>query len=282
MAADPYLPLYTRDWRSDPRLRASSFAARGLWLEMMLLMHEAASKGYLMVGERRLTESDLAIIATQCGALGGAAEVKKLLTELRENGVYSVAEDGTIFSRRMVRDVEKRERDRQNGRKGGNPGLKARDNHGVNPPDNPSDNPGDKANARAPLAWVGYDLAPTQSAALAEMEPAYALGVWFVWAAVKAGAIPSHQEPFAERTGRNTLEIAAALLASHDLDEIRGRAARMFAKATVRGPERWRVVTLPMLFQRWDDFAEVGGAPAPVAVDTEDLDAYTRPGAVTR
>src|ERR1019366_1013531 len=39
--------------------------------------------------------------------------------------------DGTIFSRRMKRDVEKAERDKANGKAGGNPRLNA----GVNPPD---------------------------------------------------------------------------------------------------------------------------------------------------
>ena len=40
-----------------------------------------------------------------------------------------------IYSRRMVRDKAKADRDRENGKGGGNPKLIAADNAGVNPPD---------------------------------------------------------------------------------------------------------------------------------------------------
>jgi hypothetical protein len=262
--ATPYLPLYTRDWRSDPKLRASSFAARGLWVEMMALMHEAVPYGFLGIGERRLTENDLAVIAQQCGALGGAPVVKKLLAELRENGVYSVADDGTIYSRRMVRDEEKREQNRLNGKKGGHPSLKP----SVNPTDNPPpvNPPGgvgsDKPVYAHALGWVGYGLAPTQSSALEAMPRERALGTWFVWAGAKSGAIPAHREPFAERDALNWLEIAEALLGAHDLAEIQRRALRMFDLAQVRGPERWRIVT------HWNSFGVTATPEAPPAASS--------------
>jgi hypothetical protein len=49
--------------------------------------------------------------------------------ELAEAGVFSLDDDGTIFSRRMRKDIAKAETDKANGKKGGNPAVKG----GVNP-----------------------------------------------------------------------------------------------------------------------------------------------------
>lgn len=113
----PFLQFYTADWRGDPRVRACSFAARGLWIEMMALMHEADPYGHLMIADRRITEKDAVDLAVHAG--GKTAETRRLLAELKEKGVYSVADDGTIFSRRMVRDEERRAANYTNGLKGG-------------------------------------------------------------------------------------------------------------------------------------------------------------------
>lgn len=128
----PWLKLFPSDWRADPALRMCSMAARGLWMEMLCVMHEAEPRGTLRVNGKPLTSRQLATLA-------GCPNVDELLAELEEAGVFSREEDGTIFSRRMVRDAEKAEADKANGRKGGNPKLKALDNpttdEGVNPPD---------------------------------------------------------------------------------------------------------------------------------------------------
>lgn len=125
----PWMKWFTSDWRSDPRLRMCSLAARGLWKEMICLMHEAEPYGSLLVNGLSVTEKQLA-------SLVGAAprEVKTLLVELEAAGVFS-RDGAVVFSRRMRRDAEKAERDKANGKGGGNPALKA----GVNPPVKPPD-----------------------------------------------------------------------------------------------------------------------------------------------
>ena len=50
--------------------------------------------------------------------------------------MFSVDDNLVIYSRRMKRDRDKAEKDKANGKSGGNPSLKA----GVNPPDNGGDN----------------------------------------------------------------------------------------------------------------------------------------------
>ena len=117
-------------------LRLCSIAARGLWAEMMCLMHEAERYGSLLVNGRRIDKKQLA-------GLAGVSEKEctALLLELEGNGVFSRDEDGTIYSRRMRRDFEKAVKDKENGKGGGNPKLKG----GVNPTDKPKDNSEDKA-----------------------------------------------------------------------------------------------------------------------------------------
>lgn len=131
----PWLKFYPSDWRADPALRMCSIAARGLWMEMLCVMHEAEPYGSLRVNGRPVNEQQLASLA---GTSTDA--VRELLGELESAGVFSW-DDGAITSRRMQRDKAKAEADRDNGKRGGNPGLR----EGVNPPDNAPDNGKDKA-----------------------------------------------------------------------------------------------------------------------------------------
>ena len=43
----PFIKFYVRDWMGDPQLRMCSIAARGLWFEMICLMHGAKRCGFL-------------------------------------------------------------------------------------------------------------------------------------------------------------------------------------------------------------------------------------------
>ena len=136
----PWLKFFPTDWRADPALRMCSLAARGLWIEMLCLMHEARPHGSLLVNGKPVTVAGLANLV---GA--GVAEVEGFLAELEEAGVFSRDADGALYSRRMRRDEERATVNRVNGRAGGNPSLKA----GVNPPVNPPDNPPVKAGVKA-------------------------------------------------------------------------------------------------------------------------------------
>lgn len=133
--SSPWMKFYPSDWRADPALRMCSIGARGLWMEMLCIMHEAVPRGSLLVNGRQITDRQLAGLAGISPEEAGG-----YLSELEDAGVFSREDDGTIFSRRIRRDEEKAERDKANGRRGGSPLLK-----GVNPPDNPPGGRGDKA-----------------------------------------------------------------------------------------------------------------------------------------
>lgn len=151
-AKQPWRKWYPQDWRADAPLRMCSYAARGLWADLLTLMHESNEVGFLLVEGVAPTPRQLV------GLLGGTEkEITKLLAELAAAKVFSVVggkmpddvkalipddiEDGVILSRRMVRDEAKATKDRENGKGGGNPRLKGGDNpkanRGVNPPANP-------------------------------------------------------------------------------------------------------------------------------------------------
>jgi hypothetical protein len=129
-AGNPWMKFYPSDWRADPALRSCTIAARGLWVEMLCIMHEATPYGSLLINGARIDKKRLAALA---GIL--EKECTLLLLELEGFGVFSRDDDGTIYSRRMRRDYEKALEDKRNGGKGGNPKLKG----GVNPQDNGED-----------------------------------------------------------------------------------------------------------------------------------------------
>jgi hypothetical protein len=134
----PWLKWYPTDWRADPSLRTCSLSARGLWIEMLGYMHEATPAGFLLIAGRVPTTQMLAsLVGSDVKTVG------KALVELEQAQVFSLDDQGRMFSRRMLRDIDKEETDRMNGRGGGNPHIRV--NGGVNPPLEPTVNGGDKA-----------------------------------------------------------------------------------------------------------------------------------------
>lgn len=136
MRKAPAFQFYPGDWMRDVPLRACTVAARGLWIDLLCLMWDGNPRGYLRVGERVLDERALS-------SLVGVplATLRVSLRELIENGVVSRAEDGALFSRRMLRDEEIRNARAQGGKLGGNPqlvGVKV--NHEVGPKVNQTPN----------------------------------------------------------------------------------------------------------------------------------------------
>lgn len=136
------MKFYPQDWRADERLRNCGLAARGLWMEMLALMHRSERYGYLLINGRTPTDRQLAV---QVGA--SIDELSELLSELESEAVFSRDRTGTIYSRRMIRDEKRAKNARMNGKHGGNPKLcnqsdnLASDNQQLNL----SDNGGDKA-----------------------------------------------------------------------------------------------------------------------------------------
>lgn len=119
MSKRPAFQFYPSDWRNEAGLRLCSIGARGLWVEMMCLMHDGAPYGHLTVVGRPISPEALARLVGE-----GAVPVKRWLAELRDNEVFSETEHGVIYSRRMVRDEGLREARATGGSAGGQHGHK--------------------------------------------------------------------------------------------------------------------------------------------------------------
>lgn len=103
-----FIKFYGNDWRSDPRLRLCSAAARGVWIDLISIMMEAEPFGHLVVNGKAPSAKTVGALTVTPVKVVDAA-----LAELEEQGVFSRTDDGTIYSRRMVRQNEKSEQGRE-------------------------------------------------------------------------------------------------------------------------------------------------------------------------
>lgn len=115
----PAFQFYPADWRKDPALCVCSLAARGLWIELMCIAHEADEYGYLVVNGMPMTHQQIARLVGE-----SPATIKRLMAELEDAGVYSVDERGVIYSRRMVEDERVRNARAEGGKAGAEHGIK--------------------------------------------------------------------------------------------------------------------------------------------------------------
>lgn len=116
----PSFQFYPGDWRRDPALRTCSMAAKGMWIELMCVMHESDEYGFLVVAGKPMDERDIAKVIGETPTF-----CKKILKELEEKFVFSRDSRGAIYSRRMVKDESIRTIRAAAGSLGGNPKLKS-------------------------------------------------------------------------------------------------------------------------------------------------------------
>lgn len=115
----PAMQFYPADWRKDLAVQSLSYHDRGVWFEMLCLMHESEQRGKLIVGGKP-AQNDL--VARLLGL--SRQDYETTLKRLMESGVPSVCETtGAVMCRRMVRDEEIRLTRRRSGQMGGNPVL---------------------------------------------------------------------------------------------------------------------------------------------------------------
>lgn len=115
----PAFQFYPADWRKDAALQSCSLAAQGLWVNMMCIAHECEPYGHLTINGNPMQAGQIARLVGL-----SAKECSALLKELHDCGVASIAECGSIFSRRMVRDEEIRNKRAAGGEAGSSHGIK--------------------------------------------------------------------------------------------------------------------------------------------------------------
>src|ERR1700686_3600466 len=100
MSKLPAFQFYPGDWRKDMGVQSLNFHDRGVWWEMLCLMHESERRGVLVLNGVPMNDDCLSRL------LGLDKQIlTTTLTNLLTCGVASREEgSGAIFSRRMVRD----------------------------------------------------------------------------------------------------------------------------------------------------------------------------------
>ena len=109
------MPFYTRDWLSCAEVKVMPPDVRGLWFDMICYMWESVERGVMVKPNHQpYTKDEIT------GMLGkDCSGSYTWLDTLIDNGVCAIREDGAVFSRRMVKDEEIREKRRVAGKKGG-------------------------------------------------------------------------------------------------------------------------------------------------------------------
>ena len=102
MSKLPSFQFYPGDWLRDG-VSGCSLEAQGLWLRMLIVMHDSDTYGYLVINGSPM---DSAMVARRCGC--SLKQYEAVVTELDEAGILSRTKAGIIYSRRMVRDAEER------------------------------------------------------------------------------------------------------------------------------------------------------------------------------
>jgi hypothetical protein len=246
MARLPFMQWYPNDWMADPAVRSCSIAARGLWIDLLSLMHLSPRRGYL------LAATGLPLSLEQIARLTGCStdEATRLLAELRSSGVFSCTDDGVIYSRRMVRDETKREKCTAAGKRGGNPTLKGHPNL----PEARSQKPEARSNPPNPPSGGSRPTIRGDPASVpipARIDTPEVRTAWEDWIAERA----ARRKPLTERAARLALDQLADLTPAQVVECIRLSIANGWQGLF---PERFRGGAGP------------GRAPAPTKAQAQD------------
>lgn len=113
------MPFYVGDWLKCPEVRALPPDYRGLWFDLICFMWESTERGVMVKPNGKpYSDSDIVRIVGLDNQNSGI-----WLTHLLDNEVCSRRSDGSVYSKRMVKDEQIREIRRKVGAKGGNPHL---------------------------------------------------------------------------------------------------------------------------------------------------------------
>lgn len=104
----PSFQFYPADWLNDPALQVCSWEAKGLWIDLLCLMHQGSPYGHLTLPNgkpidvkmlKKMLNFDQKMVK----------KFPKLFQELDENGVIKQTELCVFYSKRMVEDEAERE-----------------------------------------------------------------------------------------------------------------------------------------------------------------------------
>lgn len=115
----PSMQYYPNDWRSDAGVQSLDYFTRGVWHEILCIMHVSDTRGRLTLNNNKMPIEALAM------ALGLSIQItESAVNKILEYGVASLDDEGVVYCRRMVRDEQIRLKRKAAGAMGGNPNFK--------------------------------------------------------------------------------------------------------------------------------------------------------------
>jgi hypothetical protein len=127
----PHIQFYVGDWRKDIGIQSLSYHHRGIWLELLMLMHCSGDRGRLVLNGKPMSNLNLSRL------LGlTEQETADAVRCLLEGGVASQDQNGALINRRMVREEDIRKKRKLAGSLGGSKTQAKREQT----PDNDNDN----------------------------------------------------------------------------------------------------------------------------------------------
>jgi hypothetical protein len=118
----PSFQFYPNDWLGDMNLRMCSVATRGVWIDLLCIMHKSKKYGYLVQKESgKWSNMSPKTIQKLTGMT--RKRIVNGLRELSKNDVIKYDDDGLMYSKRLVKDHRLRQIRMEVGKLGGNPNL---------------------------------------------------------------------------------------------------------------------------------------------------------------
>ncbi len=110
----PHIQFYVGDWRKDVGIQSLSYHHRGVWFELLMLMHCSEQRGRLVLAGKPMPNAALSRL------LGlSQQETQDALAAFLDSGVASKDDAGSVICRRMVREEDIRRKRMEAGRVGG-------------------------------------------------------------------------------------------------------------------------------------------------------------------
>jgi hypothetical protein len=139
----PAFQFYPADWRKDLGVQSLSYHDRGVWFEMLCLMHESEDRGRLVLNGEPMPGDALArILGLDTESLG------ETIQRLLNAGVASRDASGALVCRRMLRDEQIRRERAVAGQIGGARSARRRGDAAVKQNSHIADSPTASANDR--------------------------------------------------------------------------------------------------------------------------------------
>lgn len=121
----PYFPLYVQDYLTDEKLNNCSAATQGIYIKIMCILHKQVNYGQLLFKQNSKQKLSTGLNAIQYFAsilskqlTFDLSEILPALTELIEEDVLQITEDG-LSQKRMVKDFNTSQARSEAGKKGG-------------------------------------------------------------------------------------------------------------------------------------------------------------------